>query len=212
MTGASLSNELIEVRAYRARVNVPPISHQHLYNAIRLPNRSPISNTRLMPTLLLMRHAKSSWRDTSLSDEQRPLKKRGKRAAKKMGSLLRKKRLKPDLVLTSPATRARQTVKRVLKAAEREVPVIPIEALYFKGAEACLAAIQTSASTATKLLVVGHNPDLESLIERLTGAHTLVPTAAIAVIRTECAWKKLGRNGRSTLVAVYRPKDLPDED
>src|SRR5438105_4097768 len=67
-------------------------------------------------TLLIMRHAKSSWKEAELDDHERPLNKRGRRAAPAMGQLLRENSLTPDAILSSTALRARQTAEAVAEA------------------------------------------------------------------------------------------------
>jgi phosphohistidine phosphatase len=89
-----------------------------------------------MRTLLLMRHAKSSWKDESLADDERPLNKRGQQAAARMGRFLAENDLVPDTVICSTAKRARQTARRVKEAAGCKAKTHKAAALYFQGAEA----------------------------------------------------------------------------
>jgi phosphohistidine phosphatase len=70
-----------------------------------------------MKTLLVLRHAKSSWNDTSLDDHERPLNKRGRRDGPRMGELVREHRLTPDIIISSDAVRARRTAEAVAEAA-----------------------------------------------------------------------------------------------
>src|SRR5258708_31403515 len=70
-----------------------------------------------MKTLLLLRHAKSSWKDGAVKDFDRPLNQRGLKTAPSVGRLIRKRKLEPNLVLSSPAERARQTTQLVLESA-----------------------------------------------------------------------------------------------
>ena len=86
-----------------------------------------------MKEILILRHAKSSWGDSSLSDHDRPLKKRGLRDAPRIGQLLAERDLVPDVILCSTAVRARQTAERVLGSCGREVPVHFTKELYLAG-------------------------------------------------------------------------------
>src|SRR6185436_6244171 len=94
-----------------------------------------------MKTLYLLRHAKSSWKDDSLLDIERPLNKRGRKAAETVGRFLRKKRIIPDLVLCSTAVRARETTEIVLAAAGRSPDIHFDERIYEAGAERLLEVV-----------------------------------------------------------------------
>ncbi|HVS20274.1 MAG TPA: histidine phosphatase family protein, partial [Pyrinomonadaceae bacterium] len=87
-----------------------------------------------MKTLVLLRHAKSSWKDGSVKDFDRPLNQRGLKTAPLVGRLMRKRKLKPDLVLSSPAERARQTARLVIEAARLNVELRHDERIYEAGA------------------------------------------------------------------------------
>ncbi len=166
-----------------------------------------------MRTLLLMRHAKSSWADDALPDEERPLNDRGKAAALRMGKFLRHSDLAPELVLVSPAKRARQTAQRVIDAGAFDAPIVQHSRLYFAGLDAYFDAIALTPNTVTTLLVVGHNPDLETFVARIRGGPERMPTAAIARIFVETGdWRAACDTAACKLVAVYRPKDLRDPD
>jgi phosphohistidine phosphatase len=162
-----------------------------------------------MRTLLLMRHAKSSWKDDSLADEDRPLNERGRLDAVRMGKFLRKNGLAPDFILTSTAKRARQTAKRVSTSGKFVAPIEECGELYFSGPEAYVSRIAEVPPTVRTLLVIGHNPDLEVLAGRLTGESAILPTAAIARIELKAeSWRDLSTSETSLLKSLYRPKDL----
>jgi phosphohistidine phosphatase len=162
-----------------------------------------------MRILLLMRHAKSSWKDESLADEDRPLNERGKLDAVRMGKFLRENGLAPDFILTSTAKRARQTAKRVCTSGKFVAPIEECEELYFSGPDAYVSRIAEVPPTVRTLLVIGHNPDLEVLAGRLTGESAILPSAAIARIELKAeSWRDLSTSETSLLKSLYRPKDL----
>jgi phosphohistidine phosphatase len=159
--------------------------------------------------LLILRHAKSSWADASLDDWQRPLNKRGLHDAPRVGDLLRARSLVPDLIITSDAVRARTTAEAVAKAAgyPRELVVEP--ALYLATPEDMTAVLNGVADdTARRVMIVGHNPGLESLIHQLTGEYRAMPTAALAQLALPIDhWSELDLSARATVVEAWQPKD-----
>jgi phosphohistidine phosphatase len=163
-----------------------------------------------MITLLIMRHAKSSWEDNGLHDHDRPLNKRGKLNAPRMGRLLRELDLVPDLILTSSARRARDTAAAVADQSGYEGEVQVVNDLYAAPAEAYLEVLAASDEHHERILVIGHNPGLEELLEMLTGEHEHLPTAAIARVDLDIPrWQSLTDETRGKLVMVWRPKELP---
>lgn len=162
-----------------------------------------------MKTLLLLRHGKSSWTDTSLSDHDRPLKKRGREAAKRMGQLIRELNLVPDHILTSSATRAIATAQLAATAAkfDGEIEVVPV--LYHADPSAFVAITSRVPNRFDRVLIVGHNPGMEDWLDRLTGCVETFPTAALARIELPVdAWLDLSLNTRGTLKGLWRPKEF----
>ena len=161
-----------------------------------------------MKTLYLLRHAKSSWGDPTLRDFDRPLNKRGLKAAPLIGKQMLKHKVRPDLVLGSPAKRTRQTVEVVLEHAHLEPKTRLDERLYAAGSTGLLNVLREADDGAESVLVVGHNPGLQDLLEVLTGKLEAMPTAALARIRLDVdSWRETGqRAGR--LDWVLRPKEL----
>ena len=121
-----------------------------------------------MPTLYLLRHAKSSW-DDPVADRDRPLAPRGERAAKHLAEHIRQRRLRPAIVLCSPAARAQATLELIRAALGRKADVRIDERLYGAGAGELLAIITATPSSAESLLLVGHNPAMHDLTLGLTG-------------------------------------------
>jgi phosphohistidine phosphatase len=135
-----------------------------------------------MKTLLVLRHAKSSWKDDSLADHDRPLNKRGKRDASRMGKLVKDEDLVPGLILSSTALRAQSTVELFVEACGFEDEIQLSRVLYAAGPEAYIDALNQVSGGYDRVMVVGHNPGLEELVEALTGEAESMPTAALARI------------------------------
>ena len=163
-----------------------------------------------MKTLMLLRHAKSSWKDSDLADHERPLNKRGKKDAPQMGRLLSAEGLMPDLILSSTAVRARQTAEAVAHASAYEGKVELLEDLYLAPAGKLLSEAQSRApGSVGRLLLVAHNPGLEDLVEILSGTREPFPTAALAVFEVEIEhWKELELGVETRLSKLYRPKEI----
>jgi phosphohistidine phosphatase len=162
-----------------------------------------------MKTLLILRHAKSSWKDEGLPDHDRPLNKRGKADAPRMGRLLREKDLTPDLILSSTARRARQTTKRAVAGGELSCPVELDERLYHAGPGDLLQALRAVPDECERVMLVGHNPGLEVLLETLTADAYHLPTATLAQVELEIdSWSGVQANGRARLANLWRPREI----
>lgn len=135
-----------------------------------------------MKKLLLLRHAKSSWEDTSLPDFERPLNERGRRAAPLIGKFMRQRKIQPDLILCSPARRTRETIALVLEAAGIETETRYDERIYEATTSRLLEIISELEADKREVLLVGHNPGFENLLERLTGQAKRMPTASLALV------------------------------
>ena len=163
-----------------------------------------------MKTLLVLRHAKSSWNDPTLDDHERPLNKRGRRAAPRVGELVREAGLKPDVFISSDAVRARMTAEAVAEAARYGGEIVLDPHLYMAGPADILSLLTTVRENAETVMIVGHNPGLEELVEQLTGERQDFPTAALAQIGLPIKqWRDLKRSTRGTLLGLWRPKELP---
>ena len=134
-----------------------------------------------MKNLLVMRHAKSDW-GNNLPDIERPLNKRGKKAAPVMGKELLKRNKKPGLILSSPAKRAVSTAKRVIEAIDYKKEMLIVKDFYFGYMEHIINSIKTIDSENDIIMVIGHNPLWEDLIAELSSKSSFItmPTAAIA--------------------------------
>jgi phosphohistidine phosphatase len=163
-----------------------------------------------MKTLLVLRHAKSSWNDSTLVDHDRPLNKRGHRDAPRMGELVRDERLTPDVIISSDAIRAQMTAEGVAEAAGYAGEILLDHLLYLASPDDILAVLRTVPETnARTVMIVGHNPGLEDLVEQLTGEQQDLPTAALAqIVLPIDRWRDLDASTRGTLLGLWRPKEL----
>lgn len=163
-----------------------------------------------MKTLMLLRHAKSSWKDESLEDHERPLNKRGKKTAPVMGHLIRDQGLVPELIVSSTAVRARKTAEAAAHACGYPGEVSLSEDLYLATAGEILRyAQERTEETLSRVLLVGHNPGMEELVNVLTGKRERFPTAALAVLELDIdSWRKLELGVHAQLKGLWRPKEL----
>jgi phosphohistidine phosphatase len=162
-----------------------------------------------MKILLILRHAKSSWKRTELPDFDRPLNKRGKSDAPRMGELLRQMDLLPDLILSSSAQRARQTTQAVVDASGYGGEVRWLDSLYAAPPESYLEALRGLDDSLQRVMVVGHNPGLEELLEELTGASETLPTAALVQVMLPIqSWSELDEDVSGELVQIWQPRQL----
>lgn len=162
-----------------------------------------------MKTLLLLRHAKSSWDDPSLRDFDRPLAKRGRRDAPRMGRALAERGAVPELVISSPAARARETVEAVLEAAGLAMSPRFEPGLYAASSAELLRLIRGLPETVSCALLVAHNPGLEDLLSRLAGSPERMPTAALACLRFSAgSWGDV-EDGDGERIWMVTPKQLP---
>lgn len=162
-----------------------------------------------MKTLLILRHAKSSWDNAQLTDYERPLNKRGKQDAPRMGKLLREQDLAPDLIITSSAERALATAEAVALASGYEQEIRATRSFYHADPAAYIEALRQLDDSLERVMVVGHNPGMEELVEELTGSWETFPTAALAQVALSIAhWRELDEGTTGELVNLWRPKEL----
>jgi len=135
-----------------------------------------------LKSLLILRHAKSSWDEPSLADIDRPLNKRGKRDAPRVGFLLREEGIVPDLILSSPALRARKTAEAVAENCGFEGEIEIQDSFYPGDPSDYLDVIGHLPDQYQSVMVVGHNPGLEELLTTLTDESVALPTAALAQV------------------------------
>jgi phosphohistidine phosphatase len=163
----------------------------------------------MMKTLLLMRHAKSSWKDPKAADIERPLNKRGKKDAPFMGEVLKEKELLPQKILASTAQRVRETVEGVVKGSHYRGEIEFSDQLYLAEPEVYLAMLHALPETIERVMIIGHNPGLEGLLQRLSGRIESLSTGSVAYLSLPVhTWEELGSETRAELVEVMRPHDL----
>ena len=168
-----------------------------------------------MPTLYLMRHAKSDWHSAAQSDFERPLNTRGVKDAARMGQWLKTQDLRPHLLLASPAQRARQTVMAVIDIlGVKEDEVVFEKDLYLAGRSTLVNVLRAVPGNAESVLLVAHNPGMDELVEwlaleppPLSESGKLMTTAAIAMFSLSSEWAGL-KPGSASLQQLVRPREL----
>jgi len=162
-------------------------------------------------SLLILRHAKSSWKEPILSDHDRPLNNRGKRDAPRMGILVRREELVPDLIITSSAMRARKTADAVANYSGYGGELQIANSFYLAGPESYIEVLSELGDKYQRVMVVGHNPGMEELLEELTDVNERVVTAALAHVSLPIdEWRQLDDSVRGTLEGFWIPRDLND--
>ena len=171
-----------------------------------------------MKRLVLIRHAKSSWANPDLTDFDRPLNKRGKRDAPFMADRLRQRGIKPDLIYSSTAKRARKTAKKIARGVGYETDaIVKMGEIYAASVSTLLAVIQNCPQQVDTLFLVGHNFELTDLAEMLTGETLLnIPTCGIVSISYgDNSWRAVGEKRGQMDFFDYPKKhvsvDGPDE-
>lgn len=165
--------------------------------------------------LILLRHGKSSWEGDAPSDFERPLARRGKEEAPKVGHWLRRQGAVPSHVVSSPAKRARQTTRRVCEALGLDPSRVVWEPRAYDAELGDLLGILAAVpAAASRVLLVGHNPGLERLLAYLWGDAAVVPadgkllpTASVARLELPDDWSDL-RHGAGHLLSLTRPGEM----
>ena len=174
-----------------------------------------------MKTILLLRHAKSAWGQPGLDDHERPLNKRGERAAQAMADHIVRKEPRPDLVLCSTAVRTRQTLAPLVHRLAPPAPPIALEkGLYLAPEATLLARLQAVSDNIRTVLLIGHNEGIGELAEDLPGKGPAAarasleekfPTGALAAFKVpDGPWRDLVL-GSAELLSFVRPRDLLEE-
>jgi phosphohistidine phosphatase len=161
-----------------------------------------------MKTLLIMRHAKASWTNPDWSDFQRPLSSFGLRTAPLMGNVIFENNWQPNLIISSPAKRAKQTAVLVKEVAEINNKITYFEKIYEASPLTLLKVISKTQEKYESLLLVGHNPGIEGLVLLLTGETQSMSSASIAKLTLKIEkWSEITENS-GNLELVIRPEDL----
>jgi phosphohistidine phosphatase len=176
-----------------------------------------------MPTLYVLRHAKSSWDQSELEDHDRPLAPRGRRAGQRLSRYLTERRVRPSLVLCSTARRAHQTLDLLLPGIGSPEEIHLERALYGAGAGELLVRLRRLDDHDSSVLLVGHNPGLQHLAVGLardrpadrcrsaavTELRARFPTGALATLESTGPWGDLTWGG-AHLTSLVVPRRLPD--
>ena len=161
-------------------------------------------------TLILIRHAKSSWADPLQNDFDRPLNERGKAEAPEMGKVLDKIGIKPDLIISSTAKRTRQTAKRI--AAE-----VGYDTEHFKWEEKlyhCIPSvfeevIQRIDDKVKTVFIVAHNPGITDFVNELSPEFKIdnMPTCSVAAAHiTDGEWSTFASSKKEVFLFEYPGK------
>ena len=164
-----------------------------------------------MKTILLLRHGKSDWNADYSQDHDRPLNKRGQKAARRMGRFIADSGVLPDRIVTSTAVRARTTLELAREAGGLTAPVRATSDLYGAGPSDLLHEIHQTDEEADVLLLVGHQPGWGETVSRLIGGGAVqFPTAALACVAVGVSrWRDVAF-GRGELIWLVPPKSLGD--
>ncbi len=162
-----------------------------------------------MKTVLFFRHGKSDWDADYDYDHNRPLAKRGRKAARAMGKWLAVRGPLPDAIVCSTAKRARQTLKRARKAGGWEAPIRHTMDLYEAYPADLLATIRQEPDDTAVLMLIGHEPTWSETIERLAGVDIYhFPTAAMARIDLPLTTWRKASFGTGSLIWLQKPREL----
>jgi phosphohistidine phosphatase len=158
--------------------------------------------------LIIMRHAKSSWTSGASTDHQRPLNKRGRHAAPRIGARLRDIGWIPDLVIASDSERTRETWQRMQAELPDSIAEHFNSAFYHGGLADIASSCATLSEDISTLLVLGHNPGWEDAVANLSGQWTRMTTANAALLESDIDdWADI-LEANWVLVEVLRPKEL----
>jgi phosphohistidine phosphatase len=166
-------------------------------------------------TVILLRHGKSSWSDSTLADIDRPLAPRGKHASRKLAKYMRRKRIQPELVLCSPSLRTRQTLEAVEASLGKRCVVEVVPQLYAASEQELLERLQALPESVSSVMLIGHNPGLQDLALVLASRGAYLPqleekfpTGALATLVVHnTSWGAIGP-GVAELVDYVVPRQL----
>ena len=162
------------------------------------------NGTNNMKKLILLRHAKSSWKDASLDDFDRPLNRRGKKDAPKMAHKLAMRKIKIDLIISSPAKRTNETAKIFANILGYESEIIFNDKLYEASYKEILNVINLIDDKYQNVLLVCHNPGITNLVNYISDYFIEnISTSGIVGLSTNSSWKNINENGCSFLFYDY---------
>jgi phosphohistidine phosphatase len=165
-----------------------------------------------MRTLYLLRHAKSSWKDPSQADFERPLANRGRKACESIARLIQDRGLEFDLVLCSTAIRARETIDLVTKYAKLRTELRFDERIYEATVAQLVEIVSQLENERKSVLLIGHNPGFEDLLHVFSGADHRFPTASLAKIKLKISKWSDPFDHKASVDWIIRPKELEQTD
>jgi phosphohistidine phosphatase len=163
-----------------------------------------------MKTLLLMRHAKSSWKSDAQNDHDRPLNKRGYQDSPKILKYLQQENLLPEMVISSTATRTRETWKHMQQAISNIVPIQYSKSLYHGALTDIQNQVVLLGSGYNRIMVLGHNPGWENAVKTLCDTSIEMTTANVVILTIEEeTWRSaFSQTGEWNLVDHIQPRKL----
>ncbi len=159
-----------------------------------------------MKKLYIIRHAKSSWSDEKLDDFERPLNKRGKENAPMMGERLKEKGIMPDIIISSPAKRAKTTAEIIAQKVGYK-NILFLDDIYEAAPETLHKILSKLEDSYKVVFLVGHNPSLNALAEKLVGFDENIPTCGIVEIEFKCKkWSEIDSKNARIVMFDYPKK------
>lgn len=160
-----------------------------------------------MKTLYLVRHAKSSWKDMSIIDFDRPLNKRGLHDAPLIGSLLKNKKIDIELIISSPAKRAKETAKIIANQIGFKDNILFDKEIYEASLEKLISIIKNFDENINNVMLIGHNPGLTNLANYLSKEFiTNIPTCGVVALTLNNSWKNMSAKDWKIIFFEYPKK------
>lgn len=160
-----------------------------------------------MKKFFIIRHAKSSWKDSALDDFLRPLNKRGKSDAPKMGKRLKERKIMPDIIISSPATRAKATAEIIAKELNYSKDILFNDEVYESTLDKLHEIVTKVDDKNATLFLVGHNPSLNMLAEQYVNFSENIVTCGVLEIEFECdKWADVNSENAKLLLYDYPKK------
>ncbi len=159
-----------------------------------------------MKKLYIIRHAKSNWNDSGLSDFERPLNKRGEKDAPFMAKKLKEKGVSADIIISSPAIRAKTTAVIIAKELLLSKKIVYDENIYEASSDILFEIIKNIDNTHNSAILFGHNPGLNMLMDSLVNVYDNIPTCGVVEIEFKCEkWSEISALN-SKLISFNYPK------
>lgn len=159
-----------------------------------------------MKKLYIIRHAKSGLKNSGLDDFERPLSKRGKKDAPFMGSMLKNRGVLPDIIISSPALRAKSTAQIVAKEIGFVKSIVYNNDMYKASVEELYNIVTGISDKNHSAMLFGHNPELNMLVENLVNFNENIPTCGVLEIEFDCKkWSEISSEN-SKLISFDYPK------